>query len=308
MAASQQHLHAASAAHAHCYAELPLADAYKISTDEQQRRGLDRNAENHDLTYGDVPFEAIATAIENIGPASSGCVFIDLGSGVARGVLAAALLHPFARCVGIEILNDLHDAAEGPVRRFRELLLQEPNDNSAARSFEGLDRKNIAAAVEIKCADLFEVDLAQLCREEGAQGAGEGEGGNTGVRGGGGGDDDSESAAASSSSSAPSAASVVLFICCVTWPPDLLRRVALKLARELPDGSSVCTVGQSLPHAVDLEKSPPPGGGKGAVQFEEAARFAAAFAWGAEVVVCARTVRLGTLAARKLRKQKGKLV
>ena len=34
-----------------------------------------------------------------------GGVCYDLGSGVGRPVFAAALLHPFARCVGIEILT-----------------------------------------------------------------------------------------------------------------------------------------------------------------------------------------------------------
>lgn len=34
--------------------------------------------------------------------------FIDIGSGSGKGVIAAALLHPFAKCVGIEYLEKLH--------------------------------------------------------------------------------------------------------------------------------------------------------------------------------------------------------
>ena len=41
-----------------------------------------------------------------------GETFVDAGSGVGKAVLAAALLHPLEAAIGIEILDDLHDAAE----------------------------------------------------------------------------------------------------------------------------------------------------------------------------------------------------
>lgn len=34
--------------------------------------------------------------------------FIDLGSGIGRGVIAAAFLRPFHKCIGIEYLEKLH--------------------------------------------------------------------------------------------------------------------------------------------------------------------------------------------------------
>ena len=39
-----------------------------------------------------------------------------------------------------------------------------------------------------------------------------------------------------------------------------------------------------------------------AVSFEEVGRFSYPFEWGAEVVVCCKAVRLGVLAARRLKK------
>ena len=256
--AEARHMLTASAAHAHCFAELPLAEAYNLSKNEQIREGMNRNSANSDLTYGDVPFDVIAAALEKICP-EAGSTFIDLGSGVGRGVVAAALLWPFAQCIGVEILSDLHRAALGPVQRFREL--------KSTFVDHGLDPARLATGIEVRCSDLFTVDLAQCCR----------------------GDGDGDAASAG----------VMIFVCCVTWPVALMARLASKLAQELPDGASVCTVGQRLPHAVDLESI----GGKGAVQFEETSRFEAPFEWGAEVVVCARAVRLGTLAARRLKKQ-----
>jgi tRNA G46 methylase TrmB len=38
--------------------------------------------------------------------------FVDIGSGSGKAVFAAALLHKFDDCVGIEILEGLHNLAE----------------------------------------------------------------------------------------------------------------------------------------------------------------------------------------------------
>lgn len=43
---------------------------------------------------------------------STGGKFYDLGSGTGKVVLAAALLHDFSSCCGIELLRGLHGVAE----------------------------------------------------------------------------------------------------------------------------------------------------------------------------------------------------
>ena len=73
------------------------------------------------------------------------------------------------------------------------------------------------------------------------------------------------------------------------------------MAEELPDGSKVITVGQRLPATVDLSPTEA-GKDRGAVRFEEAWRGAEAFEWGTEFLVVHRIVRVGVLAARRLRK------
>ena len=74
-------------------------------------------------------------------------------------------------------------------------------------------------------------------------------------------------------------------------------RLASKLASELPDGACVITVAKRLPPAVDL------GAELGAVRFDELTRIVEPFEWGSEVLVIHSTVRVGILAARRLRKR-----
>ncbi|KAJ1402041.1 hypothetical protein B484DRAFT_457862 [Ochromonadaceae sp. CCMP2298] len=79
------------------------------------------------LVYGEITFEAFGTVIEKIkkvyglpggghsGPAgvlqSRGGIFYDLGSGVGKPVIAAAILHNFDVCYGIEILEGLYSVS-----------------------------------------------------------------------------------------------------------------------------------------------------------------------------------------------------
>lgn len=65
------------------------------------------------MTYGEIEFISIAECFMFIQnkygafPRSStnSGVFIDLGSGVGKAVLAASILHPFEKCIGIEIID-----------------------------------------------------------------------------------------------------------------------------------------------------------------------------------------------------------
>ena len=134
----------AAAAFASLYADLPLASGYELSV--AATAGAERVTDGLDLTYGDVPFEALRNLLQRAGCAPGGNAdlgaFVDLGSGVGRGVMAAALCAPWSRCVGVEILRPLHEAALEPARRF------------AALRSEGM-----ASHVELVCADLFTVEL-----------------------------------------------------------------------------------------------------------------------------------------------------
>ena len=49
-----------------------------------------------------------------------GGVFVDLGSGSGKGILAAALTHNFDKCVGIEILDSLAKLSYSLIKHYEE--------------------------------------------------------------------------------------------------------------------------------------------------------------------------------------------
>lgn len=77
------------------------------------------------LVYGEIDFQNFLLALEKVkfyefiffnqikkkygGLSQKGGVFYDLGSGSGKAVFAAALYHPFKKCVGYEILENLHN-------------------------------------------------------------------------------------------------------------------------------------------------------------------------------------------------------
>jgi hypothetical protein len=68
------------------------------------------------LVYGEISFTPFATALLKIrdvygGLKESGGKFYDIGSGTGKPVFAAALLHPWESCTGIEILDGLHETS-----------------------------------------------------------------------------------------------------------------------------------------------------------------------------------------------------
>ena len=64
------------------------------------------------LIYGEVKFEVLSEVFLKSILLPPGGVFVDLGSGVGRAVFAAAMLHDFKKCVGIEILQSLFEESQ----------------------------------------------------------------------------------------------------------------------------------------------------------------------------------------------------
>eukprot|EP00611_Tribonema_gayanum_P002252 TRINITY_DN1163_c0_g1_i2.p1 TRINITY_DN1163_c0_g1~~TRINITY_DN1163_c0_g1_i2.p1 ORF type:complete len:299 (-),score=50.14 TRINITY_DN1163_c0_g1_i2:71-841(-) len=105
--------------HDKIFIEHPIALGKAISRKERDHLG---KAASSTLTYGEVTFDALAVALSKIrhvwgpkavsgeaGPLQEpGGVFVDLGSGTGKGVIAAALFHQFTACHGIEILEGLY--------------------------------------------------------------------------------------------------------------------------------------------------------------------------------------------------------
>ena len=129
---------------------FPTSLAKEISKKERSEGSLS----NSSLTYGEVEFVSLGEVFEIIkavhGEIKQGGVFYDLGSGSGKGVVSAALLHDFSKCVGIEILQGLFAISEQVKTNYD---LARPSILEANRDlWQGLPE------VEFRIADLFRVD------------------------------------------------------------------------------------------------------------------------------------------------------
>lgn len=119
---------------------LKIFDEYPTSVGKAlSKRERDASATDHTtLVYGEINFEAFAITLLKIktkfglpqrisgegqdGEEATydagilqgvGGLFVDLGSGLGKPCVAAALVHPFQHCVGIELLEGLFSASLG---------------------------------------------------------------------------------------------------------------------------------------------------------------------------------------------------
>jgi len=91
------------------YKEYPTSFAKMTSRQEREGQGHT----DASLVYGEISFGPFSLQIqalrENHGILTTpGGIFVDVGCGSGKPVIAAALLHDFDVCMGIEILHGLH--------------------------------------------------------------------------------------------------------------------------------------------------------------------------------------------------------
>mmetsp|Transcript_19293 Transcript_19293/g.38544 ORF Transcript_19293/g.38544 Transcript_19293/m.38544 type:complete len:271 (-) Transcript_19293:16-828(-) len=102
------------------FADHPVSVGKAVS--KKEREETKQNAST--LVYGEINFEAFALAMEKVKHRygrpneyhsgaegimqAPGGVFYDIGSGTGKPVIAAIVLHNFARAIGIEYLEGLH--------------------------------------------------------------------------------------------------------------------------------------------------------------------------------------------------------
>ena len=88
-------------------------DRFTLATVLHQSRE-EAEQDRTELTYGEFDLDgfhhALDCAVDGL-PDLRRCTFCDLGSGAGRLVLAAAARYPWAKCVGIEALPELHHMA-----------------------------------------------------------------------------------------------------------------------------------------------------------------------------------------------------
>lgn len=129
------------------FASYTTADGKRISKAERHAKGLNKGS----LVYGEVSFHSLGEVLW--GPwcrdLKPGCVFVDLGSGTGRGLLAAASLFPFGKLVGIEILEGLHTAA---------LEVSEHYDRVVRPCFDTLTDARASMQMELVCGSFLDYD------------------------------------------------------------------------------------------------------------------------------------------------------
>jgi hypothetical protein len=93
-------------------AELfPCSLGKELSKSEREEK---KTMNMKQFTYGEVEFMTMAETFASIEseyggmPAPGTGKFVDLGSGTGKGCLSAALLHPFAQVLGVELLEKLY--------------------------------------------------------------------------------------------------------------------------------------------------------------------------------------------------------
>ena len=79
---------------------LPLGTTHLRSIEERDKRRTEMSEAAHkSLVYGEImfmPFACLWARCADILPAAGNGTFVDIGSGVGKGVFAAAILHNFA--------------------------------------------------------------------------------------------------------------------------------------------------------------------------------------------------------------------
>lgn len=116
---------------------------YSLSSAGRTRIGHESDPS---FTYGEVTPDAMQAIFDVVQP-KEGEVFYDLGSGTGKAVMLAALLAPFAKSVGVEILDELRNSAETSRLRYESEV--KPT----------LPAEKQAQQIEFRLADIFMTDI-----------------------------------------------------------------------------------------------------------------------------------------------------
>mmetsp|Transcript_2283 Transcript_2283/g.4206 ORF Transcript_2283/g.4206 Transcript_2283/m.4206 type:complete len:244 (-) Transcript_2283:278-1009(-) len=132
----------------------PVSLGKKASSKERDEKRLGAST----LVYGEIRFEPYAITIEKVkkwygGLQKPGGVYYDIGSGTGKPTFAAALLHDFDKCYGIEILAGLHKISISLLDRWNKAI--RPN----------LPKEQQKTDIQFVCGDAIAYDWsdADLC-------------------------------------------------------------------------------------------------------------------------------------------------
>ena len=119
--------------------------AVSVSIKARQKLNIydDRN-----YVYGDFELASLYEILNEIKP-RAGEVFYDLGSGGGKVAMFAALAFPFAKCVGVELLEDLHGLSADVLGRLKNKL----NEENFVKKPDDIN-------INFICGDLLKADVS----------------------------------------------------------------------------------------------------------------------------------------------------
>lgn len=128
---------------------------HQLCDDEtQQRTAATVGTDELDFTYGEMDLLSLAKLVLSLDECALIKLpprprLIDLGSGNGRAVVALAMLRPWARCAGVELLPKLHASATKALAAFeRDVRRRLP-----------ADRRGVE--VTVRCEDMLKTDLSR---------------------------------------------------------------------------------------------------------------------------------------------------
>ena len=84
-----------------------------------------------EYAYGEIEFEPFI-ALLSLAKTNADTVFYDLGSGTGKAVLAAAMVFPIKKSVGIELFTELHSCAWSQTNKLAKI----PSYSQVAKKIE----------------------------------------------------------------------------------------------------------------------------------------------------------------------------
>ena len=147
------------------FADTSLEVGKSLSKSEREERQLN---EEKSLIYGEVEYKSFYAILRKVQPLA-GKTFYDLGSGTGKAVFAARLTQDYNRCIGIEILQGLHNQAFKITERYntsyRQLLDASQRQHAAVYMGSFLDFDWTDGDVVFANSTCFDDDLmAQLSK------------------------------------------------------------------------------------------------------------------------------------------------
>ena len=147
----------------HLYEDVPMHVAKMASRKEREENGVNIAS----LTYGEIlfhPFAIMFKELYNLGfnRNERAHKFVDIGCGSGRPVFAAALLHRFDKCIGIEILENLYNLTTGIKLHWDDNVKTTAPEDVQATEFEF----HHADALELDWKDADVVFINSTCFDD----------------------------------------------------------------------------------------------------------------------------------------------